>query len=133
MFINIGVDREVVIERFFLYSCLSDVKYIHKSNVCKNTFYCDGAVHCVTTASSAPGSSSGSSSDDDEEGEEAMTAKNFLKKEAVPEANKFLKGAKGSGVRTHTHTQHARTFTHAHAHAHTRTHTYSQTLVYDIH
>ena len=70
----------------------------------------------MTTASSAPGSSSGSSSDDDEEGEEAMTAKNFLKKEAVPEANKFLKGAKGSGVRTHTHThtQHARTFTNMH-------------------
>uniref|UniRef100_A0A8C5BF97 Eukaryotic translation initiation factor 3 subunit C n=1 Tax=Gadus morhua TaxID=8049 RepID=A0A8C5BF97_GADMO len=35
--------------------------------------------------------------DDEEEGGEGMTAKNFLKKEAVPEANKFLKGAKGSG------------------------------------
>ena len=40
-----------------------------------------------------------------------MTAKNFLKKEAVPEANKFLKGAKGSGVRTHTQAStHARTY-----------------------
>ena len=61
------------------------------------------------TSCCALGSSSGSS-DDEEEGGEGMTAKNFLKKEAVPEANKFLKGAKGSGVRTHTQAS-----THAHA------------------
>ncbi|KAK2820334.1 hypothetical protein Q5P01_023293 [Channa striata] len=43
---------------------------------------------------------SGSSSDsDEEEGDEGLSAKSFLKKkpEAVPEASKFLKSAKGSG------------------------------------
>lgn len=46
------------------------------------------------------GSSSGSSDDeDDEDGGEPMTAKSFLKKDGAPETNKFLKDAKGSGVK----------------------------------
>jgi len=53
--------------------------------------------------SGALGSSSGSS--DDEDGGEPMTAKSFLKKEVAPDANKFLKEAKGSGVRRCTITQ----------------------------
>lgn len=46
--------------------------------------------------------SKGSSSEsDDEEDGEGVSAKAFLKKkpEAAPEASKFLKSAKGSGVR----------------------------------
>lgn len=44
----------------------------------------------------------GSSSDSDaEEGEDGVSAKSFLKKKPEPslEASKFLKSAKGSGVR----------------------------------
>lgn len=41
------------------------------------------------------------SSESDSDGEEEVTAKAFLKKkpEALPDASKFLKSAKGSGVR----------------------------------
>lgn len=46
----------------------------------------------------------GSSSDSDDEGkDEGLSAKSFLKKKPEPssEASKFLKSAKGSGVRRH--------------------------------